>query len=172
MKKLDEIDVQILSDLQENGRMSNVDLADRAGISAPPCLRRVRALEEAGYITGYHAELDPAAMGFTVTVFARVGLKCQAARDINEFTQMINEWPMVRECWVIAGETDFIMKIVATDWDSYQNFLTYKLSAAPNVDQVKSFMTVQKVKSLYGLPIGEEEGHPKANTNPVEKTDG
>ena len=113
--KLDDIDRNILRDLQDNGRMTNVELARRVGISAPPCLRRVRALEEAGYIRGYHADLDPMALGFNVTVFAQVGLHSQAEPDLVAFEQLVRSWPEVRECHMLAGETDFLLKIVAED---------------------------------------------------------
>ncbi|MCW8861514.1 MAG: Lrp/AsnC family transcriptional regulator, partial [Rhodospirillales bacterium] len=93
--KLDKIDRRILVDLQDDGRMTNVDLAQRAGISAPPCLRRVRALEEAGFIRGYHAELDGAALGYNVTVFAHVGLSSQAERDLKAFEDLAESWPEV-----------------------------------------------------------------------------
>jgi len=105
--KLDRIDRRILQDLQADGRMTNVDLARRAGISAPPCLRRVRALEEAGYIKGYHAEVDAVALGFNVTVFAHVGLNSQAEADLKAFEELVQGWPEVRECHMLAGETDF-----------------------------------------------------------------
>ncbi len=122
--KLDRIDRRILRDLQNDGRMTNVELARRAGISAPPCLRRVRALEEAGYIRGYHADINPEALGFGVTVFAQVGLTSQAEADLRKFEELVNTWPLVRECHMLAGETDFLLKVVAEDWDSYQRFLT------------------------------------------------
>ena len=134
--KLDRIDRRILRDLQADGRMTNVELAERAGISAPPCLRRVRALEEAGFIRGYHAEVNPEALGFGVTVFAQVGLATQAEPDLKAFEALIASWPEVREAHMLAGETDFLLKIVAADWDSYQRFLTTKLTAAPNVTHV------------------------------------
>ena len=121
---LDSIDRRILIELQDDGRMTNVDLARRAGISAPPCLRRVRALEEAGYIRGYHAKVDPVALGFNVTVFAHVGLNSQAEADLKAFEGLVQGWPEVRECHMLAGETDFLLKVVAEDWDSYQRFLT------------------------------------------------
>src|SRR5690606_24731668 len=127
--KLDRIDRRILRDLQDNGRMTNVELAARAGISAPPCLRRVRALEEAGYIRGYHADLNPEALGFGVTVFAQVGLPSQAETDLRRFEEMVSVWPEGRECHMLAGETDFLLKIVAVDWDAYQRFLTTRLTA-------------------------------------------
>ena len=95
--KLDKVDRQILFDLQKNGRLSNVELAKNAGISAPPCLRRVRALEDAGVIRGYNAEIDPEALGYTVTVFAFVGLTSQAEVDLKKFENMILSWQEVRE---------------------------------------------------------------------------
>lgn len=151
--KLDRIDKRILADLQEDGRMTNVELARRAGISAPPCLRRVRALEEAGFVRGYHADLDPAALGFNVTVFAHVGLNSQAESDLKAFEDLVHSWPEVRECHMLAGETDFLLKIVERDWDSYQQFLTRHLTAAPNVAHVKSAMTIRSAKTTPGVPI-------------------
>ncbi|HXE16769.1 MAG TPA: Lrp/AsnC family transcriptional regulator [Stellaceae bacterium] len=151
--KLDRIDRQILRDLQENGRATNVDLAKHAGISAPPCLRRVRALEEAKVIRGYHAEIDAEELGFGVTVFAQVGLQSQAEPDLRAFEQLTLGWDEVRETHMLAGETDFLLKIVATDWDSYQRFLTTKLTAAPNVAHVRSSLAIRVAKQLPGVPI-------------------
>src|SRR5690348_3196269 len=151
--KLDKIDRRILRDLQANGRMTNVDLAKRAGISAPPCLRRVRALEEAGFIRGYHADINPELLGFGVTVFAHVGLSSQAEPDLKAFETLALTWPEVREAHMLAGETDFLLKIVATDWDSYQRFLTTKLTAAPNVAHVRSALAIRASKYDPGVPI-------------------
>lgn len=113
--KLDDIDWRILGALQENGRITNVELAERAGITAPPCLRRLRALEEAHYIKGYHAELDQEALGFGITVFAMVGLHRQAEADLQAFEKRVAGWPLVRECFMLNGEIDFMLKIVARD---------------------------------------------------------
>ncbi len=151
--KLDAIDRHILRDLQEDGRMTNVELAARAGISAPPCLRRVRALEKAGYIRGFHADLNAKALGFEVTVFALVGLHSQAETDLVAFEQRAADWPLVRDCFMLAGEVDFLLKIVARDWDEYQNFLTSQLTAAPNVAQVKSSLAIRASKTLPGVPF-------------------
>lgn len=151
--KLDEIDRRILADLQADGRITNVELARRVGISAPPCLRRVRALEEAGFIRGYHADLSSEALGFGVTVFALVGLKSQAEADLVAFEQKVAEWPLVRECHMLAGENDFILKIVAKDWDAYQSFLTKDLTAAANVGHVKTSLTIRASKQQPGVPI-------------------
>jgi DNA-binding Lrp family transcriptional regulator len=151
--KLDKIDQRILHDLQANGRITNVELARRAGISAPPCLRRVRALEQAGCVRGYHAELEPKTLGFNVTVFAHVGLSSQAERDLEAFETLVATWPEVRECHMLAGETDFLLKVVAEDWDGYQEFLTTKLTAATNVSQVKSALSIRTSKFEPGVPI-------------------
>jgi DNA-binding Lrp family transcriptional regulator len=134
--KLDKVDRRILKDLQEDGRMTNVELAHRAGISAPPCLRRVRALEEAGFIRGYHAEVNPEALGFGITVFAQVGLKSQAEADLKAFEALVSEW----------GEV----------WDAYQKFLTSRLTPAPNVAHVKSSLAIRTAKYQPGVPIALE----------------
>ena len=154
--KLDRIDRRILRDLQDNGRMTNVELAGRVGISAPPCLRRVRALEIAGFIRGYHADISPEALGFGVTVFAQVGLSSQAEADLKAFEALMQSWPEVRECHMLAGETDFLLRIVAVDWDAYQRFLTTRLTAAPNVSHVKSALAIRTCKNAPGVPISAE----------------
>jgi len=159
--KLDRIDRRILHDLQAEGRITNVELSKRAGISAPPCLRRVRALEEAGYILGYHADLEAKALGYHVTVFAQVGLTSQAEADLQAFEAMVRQWPEVRECYMLAGETDFLLKVVAADWDAYQKFLTSRLTPAPNVSSVKSALSIRASKAEPGVPIdvnAPEEG--------------
>lgn len=156
--KLDKIDLKILRDLQENGRITNVELSKRAGISPPPCLRRVRALEDTGCIRGYHANINPEALGFGVSVFAHVGLSSQAESDLLAFEEIAGSWPEVRECHMLAGETDFLLKIVATDWDSYQRFLTSKLTAAPNVSVVKSALAIRTSTQRPGVPIDVDAG--------------
>jgi DNA-binding Lrp family transcriptional regulator len=158
--KLDRIDRRILSDLQSNGRMTNVELAERAGISAPPCLRRVRALERAGIIKGYHAELSPEALGYSVSVFALVGLNSQAEADLKAFEELIAKWEEVRECHMLAGETDFLLRVVARDWDAYQRFVTEKLTAAPKVAHVKSALAIRSAKTLPGVPIAVDGDKP------------
>ena len=151
--KLDKIDRKILRDLQDSGRMTNVELARRAGISAPPCLRRVRALEEGGFIKGYNAQIDPQALGYNVMVFALVGLNSQAEADLTAFEAMAGSWAEVRECHMVAGEMDFLLKIVSQSWDSYQKFLTTQLTAADNVAHVKSALSVRSSKTLPGVPV-------------------
>ena len=159
--KLDPIDRQILSDLQEDGRITNVALADRAGISPPPCLRRVRALETEGYILGYHADVDPKKMGYNVTVFAQVGLASQAEIDLEAFEAQAREWPQVRDCFMLAGETDFLLRVVAKDWDAYQHFLTTQLTATSNVNHVKSSLSIRTSKAQPGVPIDLDGPEPE-----------
>lgn len=151
--KLDDVDRRILKDLQSDGRMTNVELAKRIGISAPPCLRRVRALEDNNVIRGYHADINPDALGYSVMVFAFVGLNSQAEVDLQEFEALVNAWPEVRECHMLVGETDFMLKIVAHDWDHFQQFLTSKLTPAPNVSHVKTALAIRSNKDEPGVPI-------------------
>ena len=151
--KLDRIDRRILSDLQSNGRMTNVELARRVGISAPPCLRRVRTLEEAGYIRGYHADVNPRELGFEVQVFAMVGLHSQAEADLSAFENRCRAWPLVRECHMLNGEIDFILKCVSPDLSTFQTFLTEELLKADHVANVKTSLVIRCAKDEPGLPF-------------------
>ena len=151
--RLDEIDRKILAELQADGRMTNVELAKRVGISAPPCLRRVRTLEEAGFIRGYHAEVNPRELGFEVQVFAMVGLVSQAEADLSAFEARCRAWPLVRECHLLNGEVDFILKCVAPDLSTVQSLLTEDLTAAENVASVKTSLVIRGAKDEPGVPF-------------------
>jgi DNA-binding Lrp family transcriptional regulator len=151
--RLDPIDRRILAELQADGRMTNVELARRVGISAPPCLRRVRALEEQGYIRGYHANINPRELGFEVQVFAMVGLLSQAEADLSAFESRCRAWPLVRECHMLNGEVDFILKCVAPDLSTFQRFLTEELTAAENVASVKTSLVIRGAKDEPGVPF-------------------
>jgi DNA-binding Lrp family transcriptional regulator len=153
MANLDETDRRLLTELQDQGRMTNVELAHRVGLTAPPCLRRVRALEESGVIKGYHAELDASKLGFAIMVFALVSLKSQAEEALRQFEDHMRGLPEVRECHMLNGEIDFILKIVSKDLQSFQEFLTSKLTAAPNVASVKTSLTIRTAKQLPGVPL-------------------
>jgi DNA-binding Lrp family transcriptional regulator len=153
MATLDRIDRQLLAELQKEGRVTNVDLAKRVGLTAPPCLRRVRTLEEDGVIRGYHADLDPSKLGFAITVFAMVSLRSQAEEDLRAFENHIKALPEVRECHMLNGEIDFILKIVSRDLQSFQEFLTSKLTPAPNVASVKTSLTIRTAKHEPGVPL-------------------
>lgn len=150
--KLDRIDLKILRDLQAEGRMTNVELAKRAGISAPPCLRRVRALEEAGFIKGYHAELDAEALGFEVQFFALVGLDSQSDAVLTGFEQQMEAWPEVRECHMARGPHDFVLKLVARN-TSHENELTQRLTAAAHVSRVLTVQVIRTSKDQSGVPV-------------------
>jgi DNA-binding Lrp family transcriptional regulator len=156
--KLDRIDLRILRELQKDGRMTNVDLAQRVGISAPPCLRRVRALEEAGYIRGYHADVAAEKLGYGITVFTLVSLTNHAESDLQSFAKLCETWPQVRECYMMTGDADFIIKIVAEDWEAFQRFLTHNLAGASNVAHVKSAPAMQRTKFDPGVPIDDKNG--------------
>jgi DNA-binding Lrp family transcriptional regulator len=153
--RLDAIDRKILKELQDDGRMTNVDLAQRVGISAPPCLRRVRALEEAGYIKGYRALLDEKKLGYEVTVFAMVHLTSQAEADLKAFENFVRKAPLVRECWMLSGEIDFILKCVAPDLKTFQAFVN-DLTGAPNVRNVKTSLTLRNSKDAAMVPMEGE----------------
>ena len=150
---LDKIDIKILSILQENGRITNVELAEKVELSAPPCLRRVRSLEKSGFIKGYHADLASDKLGFEVTVFAMVGLHNQAESDLRLFEERVSLLPYVRECHMLNGEIDFILKCVAPDLTAFQSFLTNELTSAPNVSSVKTSLTIRESKYSPGIPI-------------------
>ncbi|RJY08296.1 Lrp/AsnC family transcriptional regulator [Aurantiacibacter aquimixticola] len=156
MATLDTIDRKLLAELQAEGRVTNVDLARRVGLTAPPCLRRVRALEEDGVIKGYHADLDASKLGFAITVFAMVSLRSQAEEDLRAFEDHINALPEVRECHMLNGEIDFILKIVSRDLQSFQEFLTSKLTPAPNVASIKTSLTIRTAKHEPGVPMDHQ----------------
>ncbi|MEM1073037.1 MAG: Lrp/AsnC family transcriptional regulator [Pseudomonadota bacterium] len=151
--RLDPIDRKILAELQADGRMTNVELAKRVGISAPPCLRRVRTLEEAGYIKGYHADVDARQLGFEVQVFVMVGLASQAEADLTAFENRCRAWPLVRECHMLNGEVDFILKCAAPDLSGFQRFLTEELLTTPNVASVKTSLVIRGAKDDPGVPF-------------------
>jgi DNA-binding Lrp family transcriptional regulator len=149
---LDAIDRCILAELQADGRMTNVELARRAGISAPPCLRRVRRLEEAGIIRGYHADTNPQTLGWEITFFAIVGLESQKELVLTAFERMVADWPEVRECHMIRGGGDFLLKLVARD-TAHENNLTEKLTGASHVSRVQTLQTIRTSRHLAGVPL-------------------
>ena len=150
---LDDIDRLILATLQDEGRITNVELSRRAGLTAPPCLRRVRALEDSGAIKSYHARLDERTLGYGITVFVMVSLKSQAEDDLRAFEGRIATLPLVRECHMLNGEIDFILKVVARDLQHFQDFLTSSLTTLPNVESVKTSLTIRTAKALPGVPV-------------------
>jgi DNA-binding Lrp family transcriptional regulator len=157
--KLDRTDIRILRELQHDGSISNVDLSKKVGISPPPCLRRVRALEEAGYIRSYHADIAADKMGFGITVFVTVSLNNHSESDFAHFVKLTESWPQVRECYLMTGDSDYILKVVAEDWEAYQKFVTQHLTTSPNVAHIKSMPAMQRVKFAPGVPIEDKNGN-------------
>jgi DNA-binding Lrp family transcriptional regulator len=149
---LDDIDRRILLELQSDGRMTNVELAKRAGISPPPCLRRVRRLEESGYIQGYHAQTDGQKLGWQIAFFVIVGLESQKQAVLSEFESLVASWPEVRECHMIRGGGDFLLKLVARD-AAHENQLTAKLTGAAHVAKVQTLQTIRTSRALAGVPM-------------------
>src|SRR5271156_2794894 len=154
---LDDIDRRIIAELQDDGRMTNVELAKRVGISPPPCLRRVRRLEEAGYIQGYHAELGAQKLGWQIAFFAIVGLESQKQGVLDGFEALVASWPEVRECHMIRGGGDFLLKLVARD-AAHENQLTARLTGAPHVAKVQTLQTIRTSRALAGVPMERNGG--------------
>jgi DNA-binding Lrp family transcriptional regulator len=151
--KLDRTDLKILQKLQKEGRITNVELAQHAGISAPPCLRRMRTLENTGVIQSYYAKINPVSMGYGVSVFAQVKLNSQNENQIKEFERALQEWRLVREAYLVTGDMDYLLKVVSTNWESYQEFLTNQLTAHPTVVSVKTASVIKMSKDVPGVPI-------------------
>lgn len=151
--RLDEIDWKILRELQDNGRITNVELARRVGISAPPCLRRLRALEHAGIIRSYRALLDEKALGYDLLAFAFVSLASQAEADLLAFEERVRGWDVVREAWMVSGEIDFVLLCVAENLRAFQAFVIEQLTAAPNVAGVRTSLTIRQSKSFARVPL-------------------
>jgi DNA-binding Lrp family transcriptional regulator len=148
----DAIDRRILSELQMDGRITNVELARRAGISAPPCLRRVRRLEESGLIRGYHAETDAGKLGWSITFFVIVGLDSQKEAVLSGFERTVASWDEVRECHMIRGGGDFLLRILARD-AAHENLLTQRLTGLAEVSRVQTLQTIRTSKNQAGVPI-------------------
>jgi DNA-binding Lrp family transcriptional regulator len=151
--ELDAIDMKILRELQNDGRMTNVELAERVGISAPPCLRRVRKLEEAGIIRGYRALLNAPALGYDLVAFCMVGLKHQSDADLKAFAAATTSWPLVRDAWMVSGESDFLLHCVTQNLGTFQDFVIETLTANERVDTVRTMLTIRHVKQLVLVEV-------------------
>jgi DNA-binding Lrp family transcriptional regulator len=151
--KLDKIDLKIVNELQNDGSITNIRLSAKVGISAPPCLRRVKNLEKSGIIKSYHACINPTMLGFSVTIFCEIGLNSQNESDLRGFEEITKKWPLVRECYMTTGGYDFLLKIVARDFDEYQQFLSTHLAILQNVNHIKTRMVVRCAKNIPGIPV-------------------
>lgn len=153
VNKLDAIDRRILRTLQKNGRMQNIELAEQVGLSPSPCLRRVKMLEESGVIERYVALVDASKIGMGLTVFARVWLTSQHAETVDHFTEEVKRLPQVVECHLMAGDCDFLLRIVAADLDAYRKFQVDHLTRIKGVQSVKTEIPMQKIKLTSELPL-------------------
>jgi DNA-binding Lrp family transcriptional regulator len=153
--ELDAIDWKILRELQQDGRMTNIELSRRVGISAPPCLRRVKRLERDGIIRGYRAMLNASALGKDVVAFCLIGLNHQSETELKAFAEKTRGWPIVRAAWMVSGESDFMLHCVASDLASFQSFVIEQLTSTPNVDTVRTALTIRQVKDEGTVAIGE-----------------
>jgi DNA-binding Lrp family transcriptional regulator len=159
-RQLDAIDRRILEHLQDNARISNVDLAARVGISASPCWRRVRELEESGVISNYVTLIDAASVGLTVSVFVSVSLEKQVERELEVFQNAVRERPEVMECYLMTGEADFLLRVVVPDLMAYERFLMDHLTRVPGIASIRSSFALKQVKYRTALPLdrGGAEG--------------
>ena len=155
---LDAIDWKILRELQDDGRITNVELSKRVGISAPPCLRRVKRLEQSGIIRGYRAMLNSPALGLEVVAFCLIGLNHQSESELKAFADLTRNWPIVRAAWMVSGESDFLLHCVASDLATFQNFVIEKLTSTPNVDTVRTALTIRQFKDegMVAIEVTQE----------------
>jgi Lrp/AsnC family leucine-responsive transcriptional regulator len=150
---LDAIDCRIIATLQADGRLSNVELADRVGLSPSPCLRRVRRLEREGYIESYRATLGRSRVGLGFTVFVGVKIEGHADERANELQDALVAMPEVVACHMVSGESDYLLEVVVPDLEHYQRFLLGKLLALPIIKDVRSNIALQSLKSAAPLPL-------------------
>ena len=153
---LDQIDLRILRELQDHGRITNVELSERVGISAPPCLRRLRKLEESGIIEGYRAMLNGPSLGYDLVAFCMIGLTLQSEVNLRAFADKTQQWPIVRQCWMVSGESDFLLHCIASDLATFQDFVIDELTAADNVDTVRTMLTIRQVKDEGPIDLSAE----------------
>lgn len=152
--KLDAIDRRILQALQQDGKLQNNELAERVGLSASPCLRRVKQLEDAGVIHHYAALIDPQKVDLGLTVFARIWLKGQDEKTVNHFIDAVMDIPEIIECQLMAGDCDFFLRIVVADLDAYRKFQIQRLNKISGIQNVKTEIPLQKIKFTTALPLG------------------
>ena len=152
--KLDEIDIKILNRLQDDARASNVQLAEAVGLSPAPCLRRVRALEEAGVIRRFVTLLDPSAVSLSVTVFVQITLDLQVEGRLEIFEQAIMRRPEVLECYLMTGDADYLLRVVVPDVGAYERFLRDALTRIESAAGIKSSFALKQVKYSTALPLG------------------
>ncbi len=150
---LDETDLKILDQLQRNAKLTNVELASRVSLSPSPCLARVRALEKAGYISGYVALLDQFSLGFGVSVFIQIQLDKQVRRALDQFETAMSKHPAVMECYLMTGDSDYLIRVVVSDVQAVEKFIVEQLSKIPGVAHIRSSFALKQVKYQTALPL-------------------
>jgi Lrp/AsnC family leucine-responsive transcriptional regulator len=163
IRQLDAIDWKILAALQDNARIANVDLADKVNLSPSPCLARVRALEKDGIISRYATLLDARAVGLGVSLFVQVRLEKQVEGALNTFEKAVASRPEVMECYLMTGVSDYLLRVVVSDLDEFQRFVTEVLSTIPGVGSIQSSVALKQVKYKTALPLPGDERR-RANT--------
>jgi Lrp/AsnC family transcriptional regulator, leucine-responsive regulatory protein len=154
MDKLDRYDIQILNELQADARLTNAELAQRVGLSAAPCWRRVRALEEAGYIKGYHAEIDRHRIGLGVLAFVRLDADRNTGERTREMEEAIRQIPEIVSCHYISGAGTFELQVVSRDLDTFSQFARKVLINLPNVKDIHTSFSLGEVKASSSWPLG------------------
>lgn len=154
MISLDAIDRRILERLQHNGRLSNADLAEQVGLSPSPCWRRVKALEEAGVIKGYAAQVDAKSVGLSVNVFVSVSLTTQTEKALKDFERAAAERPEVMECYLMTGDADYLLRVAVPDIAALERFILEQLSPIPQVEKIRSSFALKQVRYKTALPLG------------------
>ena len=152
-KEIDSVDLKILRILQDEGRISNLDLSKKIEMSPPPTLRRVRDLEDNGYIDGFRANLDPSKLGYDLVAWIFVSFKNQIEESLGSFEKLVWGWEPIRECFMLNGEIDFILKCVVKNMNEYNNFLTTHVTSNENILSVKTAFVIKNTKKLGTVPL-------------------
>lgn len=152
--ELDLIDRKILRALQADAKLTTAEIAERVGLSPSPCARRVRLLEKAGIIKGYTAIVDQKRVGLPISAFASIKLERQREEDLDRFAEAVARWPEVVDCYLMTGQRDYLMRIVAADLEAYERFLKDKLTRLDNVASIETSFALGQVKRSEVLPIG------------------
>jgi Lrp/AsnC family leucine-responsive transcriptional regulator len=154
MRELDEIDRKIIAAIQMDGKITTQELADKVGLSASPCARRIRLMEQDGIIKGYTAVIDQKKAGLPISAFASIKLERQREEDLDRFSQAVTRWPEVLDCYLMTGQRDYLLRIVVRDLDAYEEFLKDKLTRLDNVASIESSFALKQVKRSEILPLG------------------
>ena len=161
LKTLDEMDIRILRELQDNARLSNVELADRVGLSPSPCLRRVKRLEAEGVIKNYMTLVDQAAVGLSLNVFVHITLKDQTQVSLDEFETSIRQLPHVMESYLMTGETDYLLRVVTADLATYEKYLRDHFTKIRTMASIRTSFAMKQVTFRTGLPLSQTEDEGK-----------